>query len=140
MRSNHIEAIAEWHALATFFGNMPHEVEVGYQKVLADFAEHGTLPEGWNVWEPFEYSAPESIVEYVENQKDAYLTFFAEVVGAGTYFAEDGSYGVAENLVIVNTEGWSDEDFEKIEAEYDWHKPETAKLIAEEHDNKVVTA
>lgn len=136
LRSNHIEHLAEWHACATFFGGMEHEVSLDYEKVLADFAENGTLPEGWNIWEPFEYNAPETIVEFIENQKSAYLAFHAEVVGAGTYFAQDGTYGPSEGLVIVNAEYWSDADFEQVEAESDWHRPETAKLIADKYDQQ----
>ena len=136
MKSNHIEELAEWHALGTFFGNMPSMVEVDYQKVLADFAEDGTLPEGWNIWEPFEYSAPEAIAEYVENQRVSYLAFFGEVVGAGTYFAQDGNYGSAELLAIVNTEKWSEADFQEIEEGHDWDAPETALAIADRYDKE----
>jgi len=136
MRSNHIQQLAEWHACGTYFGGLEPMVEFDYEKVLADFAKDGTLPEGWNIWEPFEYSAPESIVEYIENQKEAYLMFHNEVIGAGTYFAQDGNYGSAELLAIVNTENWTEEDFQEIEGDHDWNAPENAIAIAERHDKE----
>lgn len=136
MRSNHIEELAEWHALATFFGNMPSMVEVDYENVVANFRQDGTLPEGWNVWEPFENYAPESVAEFIENQKEAYLVFHQEVIGAGTYFAQDGNYGSAESLTIVNTEKWSEADFQEIEEGHDWDAPETAMSIADRYDEE----
>jgi hypothetical protein len=136
MRSNHIHHLAEWHACATFFGGLEQEISLDYDKVLADFAKDGTLPEGWYVWEPFENHDPRSIVGYIESQKVSFLTFHYEVIGAGTYFAQDGNYGSAELLAIVNTEGWTEEDFQEIEEDHDWNAPENAIAIAERHDKE----
>jgi hypothetical protein len=47
-----------------------------------------------------------------------------------TYFATDGSYGDASDLAIVDTSEFTEEDWEAIEAEHDWHKPGTAEAIA----------
>lgn len=136
LRSNHVEHLAEWHALATFFGGMEQEVSIDYDKILADFRDMGFLPENWNIWEPFEDYAPERIAEYIENQKEAFLTFYTEVIGAGTYFAQDGNYGSADQIAIVNTEGWSETDFQEIEDDSDWNAPSNAIAIAERHDKE----
>lgn len=136
MRSNHKEQLAEWHACGTFFGGLEPMVEFDYEQVLADFAKDGTLPEGWNIWEPFEYSAPESIVEHIRNQKEAFLWFYYEVISAGTYFAQDGNYGNAELLALVNTENWSEADFQEIEEGHDWDAPEKAIEIADRYDKE----
>jgi hypothetical protein len=135
MKSNHIQHLAEWHACATYFGGMENEISLDYEKVLADFRDMGVLPEGWNIWEPFEDYAPERIAEYIENQKEAFLVFHNEVIGAGTYFAQDGNYGNAELLAIVNTENWKEEDFQEIEEGHDWEAPENAIAIAERYDS-----
>lgn len=49
---------------------------------------------------------------------------------AKTYFAEDGSYGDAERLVVMDTSDWTDEDWEKIEEASDWERPTVAQDIA----------
>lgn len=48
------------------------------------------------------------------------------------YFADDGNYGDASSLAIVDTSDWTDEDWERLDEESDWNRPETARLIAEE--------
>lgn len=40
------------------------------------------------------------------------------------YFAKDGSYGSASDLTILNTEHWTEEDWQEIEQASDmtrWH-------------------
>ena len=32
-----------------------------------------------------------------------------------TYFASDGSYGDADDLITIDTSGWTEADWEKIE-------------------------
>lgn len=49
-----------------------------------------------------------------------------------TYFAEDGNYGDASSLAIVDTSDWTEEDWGRLDEESDWNRPETARLIAEE--------
>ena len=136
MRSNHIEQLAEWHALGTFFGNMPSMVEVDYESAVANLRQDGSLPGDWKVWEPFEGYAPEALADFIENQRVSYLAFFGEVVGAGTYFAQDGNYGSAELLAIVNTQNWTEKDFQEIEEGHDWDSPEKAIEVAERHDKE----
>lgn len=46
------------------------------------------------------------------------------------YFAEDGNYGKATGIVIVDTARWSDEDWDKLESVSDWQKPYVAREIA----------
>ena len=46
-----------------------------------------------------------------------------------TYFAEDGTYGSADNLVTVDTSNWLDEDWETIESTSDWERPAVAVTI-----------
>jgi hypothetical protein len=136
MRSNHKEQLAEWHACGTFFGGLEPMVEFDYEQVLADFAKDGTLPEGWNIWSPFENHEPSDIVALVETQKETFLMFHYEIVGAGTYFAQDGNYGSAELLAIVNTEKWTEADFQEIEGGHDWDAPEKAIEIADRYDKE----
>jgi hypothetical protein len=48
---------------------------------------------------------------------------------AKTYFAEDGSYGDAERLVVMDTSDWTDEEWQKIEEASDWERPAIAQDI-----------
>lgn len=50
--------------------------------------------------------------------------------GALTYFAQDGNYGDASQLAIVDTTDFTEDDWETVEGEMDWHKGETARDIA----------
>ena len=45
------------------------------------------------------------------------------------YFAEDGTYGEAGKLVIIETSDWTEEDWEEIEETPDWDRPRVAKII-----------
>ena len=54
-----------------------------------------------------------------------------------TYFAEDGNYGDASSLAIVETSEWTEEDWARLDEESDWNRPETARLIAEEKRKNV---
>ena len=51
---------------------------------------------------------------------------------AKTYFAEDGSYGDAENLVLLDTSNWTDKDWHEIEWSSDWERPIVAQTISGE--------
>ena len=46
------------------------------------------------------------------------------------YFAEDGNYGDANGIVIVDTTKWTEADWDKLEEGYEWQKPFIAKTIA----------
>jgi hypothetical protein len=48
-----------------------------------------------------------------------------------TYFAGDGNYGEADDLVIVNTNDWSEEDWNEIEEAADYLRVDIAKTINE---------
>jgi len=54
-----------------------------------------------------------------------------------TYFAEDGNYGDASSLAIVDTSDWTEDDWARLDEESDWNRPETARLIAEEKRKNV---
>lgn len=49
-----------------------------------------------------------------------------------TYFAQDGNYGYAFDMVILNTDKWTDEDWLLIEQASDFERVR----VAEEIDNK----
>ena len=50
-------------------------------------------------------------------------------VRAAHYFAEDGTYGEADKLVVIETSDWSEEDWEEIDDTPDWDRPRVAKII-----------
>ena len=45
------------------------------------------------------------------------------------YFASDGSYGTAEELTILDTTDWTDEDWELIEFSSDMKRANVAQHI-----------
>jgi hypothetical protein len=47
-----------------------------------------------------------------------------------TYFAEDGAYGNATGLVIIDTENWTTEDWDLMDDTQDWDRPRVARDIA----------
>ncbi len=47
------------------------------------------------------------------------------------YFAEDGNYGSAENMIIVHTDDFNRDDWEQIETAPDSLRMEVVKLIIE---------
>jgi hypothetical protein len=49
------------------------------------------------------------------------------------YFAEDGNYGDAANIVIIETSKWNDDDWEEIDDTPDWDRPRTAKIISKKY-------
>jgi len=48
-----------------------------------------------------------------------------------SYFAEDGNFGSAYGLVIVDTSGWSEEDWLLIEEVPDHQRAELARQLSE---------
>lgn len=47
-----------------------------------------------------------------------------------TYFAMDGNYGSAHGLVVIDTNGWTDEDWDTIEMAGDYDRIVVATTIA----------
>ena len=45
------------------------------------------------------------------------------------YFAQDGNYGSAEGLVLVDTDQWTEQDFELIDESLDSERAEVARKI-----------
>ena len=46
-----------------------------------------------------------------------------------TYFGLDGNYGPANAIVIVDTEHWTEEMWDNLDAAYDWDRPRLAYLM-----------
>lgn len=46
-----------------------------------------------------------------------------------TYFAVDGSYGNAVDMIEVNTENWTEEDWQAIEEASDTERIEVARNL-----------
>jgi hypothetical protein len=53
-----------------------------------------------------------------------------------TYFAEDGNYGSVNEIVIVDTENWTPEDWDELDEVSDWARPGIAERIARKHGAK----
>jgi len=45
-----------------------------------------------------------------------------------TYFAADGNYGDATGMVIIDTTGWTDEDFAELDEASDGDRPREALI------------
>ena len=45
------------------------------------------------------------------------------------YFTEDGNYGEADKLVVIETSSWNEEDWQEIDDTPDWDRPRVAKII-----------
>jgi hypothetical protein len=58
---------------------------------------------------------------------------------ASTYFATDGSYGKAQNLEVIDTSAWTDEDWAEIENATDADRAYTASAIARRYLNAPIT-
>lgn len=50
-----------------------------------------------------------------------------------TYFAMDGNYGSAHGLVVIDTSGWTDKDWDRVESATDDDRFIVAVAIAEEY-------
>ena len=57
-----------------------------------------------------------------------------EVVRKLNYFAEDGNYGNADGLTIMETTHWDDTDWAIIESASDWARPEVARVLTESYE------
>lgn len=58
----------------------------------------------------------------------------AQVERALHYFAEDGNYGSADGLTIMETTHWDDIDWQIIEGTADYFRPMVARLITESYE------
>lgn len=52
------------------------------------------------------------------------------------YFAEDGNYGDANGLVIIETTDWTEKDWDMFEDHRDWERPKAAEKIANKYKDK----
>lgn len=50
------------------------------------------------------------------------------------YFAEDGNYGDADGLTIMETTHWDETDWAIIEGASDWARPEIARILTESYE------
>jgi hypothetical protein len=50
------------------------------------------------------------------------------------YFATDGNYGDATELIIVDTTNWSESDWQLIEDSHDSERSDVAQRISEERE------
>jgi hypothetical protein len=50
------------------------------------------------------------------------------------YFAEDGNYGSADGLAVMETTHWNDTDWDIIEDTADYFRPLVARLITESYE------
>ena len=50
------------------------------------------------------------------------------------YFAEDGNYGSASGLTVMETTHWNETDWEIIEAASDAARPEVARVLTESYE------
>ena len=69
----------------------------------------------------------EEQLDYIINNRLASLT---QPVATTTYFAEDGSYGVAKGIKLVDTSNWDEADWALIEEASDSERPALAQHIA----------
>jgi hypothetical protein len=57
-----------------------------------------------------------------------------EVVRTLHYFGEDGNYGNADGLTVMETTHWDTIDWDIIEGTADWYRPLVARLITESYE------
>lgn len=51
----------------------------------------------------------------------------------GTYFAQDGNWGDAEDIIILDTDEFTDEDWDEIRSANDYLRSGVAVAIAERY-------
>ena len=56
-----------------------------------------------------------------------------------TYFAADGSYGLAQGLVFIDTSNWDNDDWDKMTYASDGARLTAALQIATDSDDKVLS-
>ena len=57
-----------------------------------------------------------------------------EVVRNLSYFAEDGNYGSASGLTIMETTHWNELDWRILDGASDWARPEVARVLTESYE------
>jgi hypothetical protein len=57
-----------------------------------------------------------------------------EVTRVINYFAEDGNYGNASGLTIMETTHWDETDWAIIESASEWARPEVARVLTESYE------
>jgi len=57
-----------------------------------------------------------------------------ETVRSLSYFATDGNYGSADGILVLETTGWSELDWQMVEEVSDEHRPAVARLITESYE------
>lgn len=57
-----------------------------------------------------------------------------EIQRSLSYFAQDGNYGSADGILVLETTGWSELDWQMIEEVSDEHRPAVARLIVESYE------
>ena len=50
------------------------------------------------------------------------------------YFAIDGNYGQADDIVILDTSMWTEDDFMEVDDELDYYRPQKALEIASKYN------
>ena len=73
-------------------------------------------------------------VKNIDSKTPAPAAAEGEVVRTLNYFAEDGSYGNADGLTIMETTHWDDTDWAIIESASDWARPEVARVLTESYE------
>lgn len=53
------------------------------------------------------------------------------------YFAQDGNYGDAYDVEIVDTTRWTEKDWQDIDDELDYARPELARAIAQRYNDEI---
>jgi hypothetical protein len=66
--------------------------------------------------------------------KEAEAVATTEVVRTLSYFGEDGNYGNASGLTIMETTHWNELDWEIIDGASDWARPEVARVLTESYE------
>ena len=51
-----------------------------------------------------------------------------------SYFATDGSYGDADEIAIIYTDKFTEEDWQSIEEELDYYRAELAREIGKKYN------
>lgn len=51
-----------------------------------------------------------------------------------TYFAQDGNYGSADGMTVMETTLWSELDWQMVDEASDEHRVTVARLIAESYE------
>jgi hypothetical protein len=57
-----------------------------------------------------------------------------EIVRSLSYFATDGNYGSADGILVLETTGWGELDWQMVEEVSDEHRPAVARLLVESYE------